>query len=78
MENWLVISDLNIVLNNRENFGGVSNTQDDTLDLVQFIARESLIDLDLRGTKNAWSNYKVGEDLIQFNLDRALISHDWL
>lgn len=33
------------------------------------------MDIDLIGTKYTWSNKRLGEDIIQFNMDRALISY---
>jgi hypothetical protein len=68
----------NIVLNDGEKFGGVSNSQDGRLDLSNFISRQALMDLNLRGTKYNWSNRRVGEDLIQVKLDRAFIFHEWI
>ncbi|GLJ15327.1 hypothetical protein SUGI_0251310 [Cryptomeria japonica] len=46
-------------------------------DLVDFIGRNGLMNLELLGQKFTWSNLRKGKDLIQAKLDRFLISGNW-
>ena len=50
---------------------------DGRVDLMDFINKEGLMDLDLHGIDFTWSNKRLGNDCIQAHLDRALISLHW-
>ena len=43
---------------------------------MDFINKEGLMDLDLHDIEFTWNNKRTGDDCIQAQLDRALISPD--
>ena len=46
------------------------------LDLMDFINKEGLMDMDLHGIQLTWTNKRVGNECIKARLDHALISPD--
>ncbi|KAH9287928.1 hypothetical protein KI387_032045, partial [Taxus chinensis] len=47
-------------------------------EFVDFVADLNLLDVDLHGNKYTWTNRRLGKELIQVRLDRALISTSWI
>lgn len=73
----MVMGDFNTPLLNVEKFGGSQINWDSKSGLSDFININALIDLDLQGASYTWTNRRIGHDLIQVRLDRALISGQW-
>lgn len=76
-ESWIVLGDFNTHLKEDEKIGGSQPNLDNSLDLMNFITRQALIDIDLQGISYTWTNRRECKDLIQVRLDRALITNDW-
>lgn len=77
-DTWILMGDFNTPLNDNENLGGILSPNDSRADLYNFISNQGLIDLDLQGVNYTWSNQWTGIHKIESNLDRALITHQWL
>ncbi|XP_059066294.1 uncharacterized protein LOC131857624 [Cryptomeria japonica] len=75
---WIVMGEFNTPLRDNEKFGGVPSQLDSRIDLLNFINNQVLHDIDLRGANFTWMIKRMGEDLIQIKLDRALISNEWM
>ena len=73
---WIVMGNLNVPLYDQEKKGRNARHLDGRLDLLEFISKEGLMDLDLHGIQFMWTNKRIGNDCIQARLDRALISLD--
>ncbi|KAH9289722.1 hypothetical protein KI387_033839, partial [Taxus chinensis] len=76
--NWLIMGDFNSPLNPGEKYGGISSFSTGMEEFVDFVADLNLLDVDLHGNKYTWNNRRLGKDLIQVRLDRALISASWI
>ena len=70
------MGDFNVPLYDHEKKGGNVSQLEGRLDLMDFINKEGLMDMDLHGIQFTWSNKRIGEDCIQACLDRVLISPD--
>jgi hypothetical protein len=53
--------------------GGMDDFNDSMKDLVEFINKNDLMDMDMCGVKFTWSNNRKGIDLIQVKLDRLWV-----
>lgn len=73
---WIIMGDFNVPLYDHEKKGGNVSQLEGRLDLMDFINKEGLIDMDLHGMQFTWSNKRDGNECIQAHLDRALISPD--
>ena len=71
------MGDFNVPLYDHEKKGGNVSQHDGRLDLMDFINKEGLLDMDLHGIQFTQSNKRSGEDCIQASLDKVLISPDW-
>ncbi|XP_059066552.1 uncharacterized protein LOC131857829 [Cryptomeria japonica] len=72
------MGDFNTPLIKSKKFRGSQIQNDNKLDLADFINGQGLVDFDLSGASFTWSNCRVGVDLIQVRLDRALILVEWI
>ncbi len=77
-DKWLVIGDFNTPLKDSEKWGGNQTNLDNRLDLMHFIDSHMLHGIELHGIEYTWTNKRIGKDLIQVRLDRALISNEWI
>ena len=73
---WVFLGDFNVPLYDHEKKGGNVSQLDGRLDLMDFINKEGLMDLNLHGIEFTWSNKRTSDECIQARLDRALISLD--
>ena len=69
-----MLGDFNVPLNEHEKKGGNNSQLEGRLDLMDFIKKEGLMDMDLQGIDFMWSKKRVGDDYIQAYLDRVVIS----
>ena len=74
---WIIMGDFNVPLYDQEKQGRNASQVDGRLDLMEFINKEGLMDLDLHGIQFTSTNKRIGNDCIQAHLDRGLISPDW-
>ncbi|XP_059067365.1 uncharacterized protein LOC131858218 [Cryptomeria japonica] len=74
---WIVMGDFNTPLQDNEKFGGVPSQLESRMVLLNFINNQGLHDIELQGAKFTWMNRRMGDDLIQVRLDRALICNEW-
>ena len=72
-----MLGDLSIPLYKHEKKGGNPSHIEGRLDLMDFINREGLMDMDLQGIDFTWRNKRIGDSCIQIHLDRIIISPDW-
>ncbi|XP_030479313.1 uncharacterized protein LOC115696560 [Cannabis sativa] len=75
---WLVVGDLNCVLNDEEKMGGRAVTSKDTMWLKDFLYYSGGIDLRFNGCKYTWQNKRFQGDLIRERLDRGIGSSEWI
>lgn len=71
------MSDFNSLLIPSKKLGGLLEYYDNMTDLVDFIGRNALMDVDLTWKKFTWSNIRKGKDLIQVRLDKFVILSNW-
>lgn len=71
-----MLGNFNVLLYEHEKKGGNTSHLEGRLDLMDFINKEDLMDMDLQGIDFMWSNKRVGYECIQAFLDRFLISLD--
>ena len=70
----IIMEDFNVPLYDYEKMGGNASQLEDRMDLMEFINKQGLMDMDLHGIQFTQSNKRVGKDCIQARLDQALIS----
>lgn len=74
---WLLIGDLNEVLDSSEKFGGRSIVGKQ-LFLKDFLFCVAGVDIGFYGRKYTWENKHEGLSLIKEHIDRAVADHAWL
>ena len=72
-----IMGDFNVPLYDHEKMGCNASQLEGRLDLMEFINKEGLMDMDLHGIQFTWSNKREGNECIQARLNHALISPDW-
>lgn len=65
-------------LDDANKLGGSQIVDDSRYDLMNLIIGNALLDLDIKGASFTWSNWNVGDALIQVKLECALITPNWL
>lgn len=68
------MGDFNTPLKETEKMGGSQSNMESGMDLMDFMDKHLLHDMDLEGIDYTWTNRRLGKDLIQVRLDRALIT----
>lgn len=63
-ENWMVIGDFNTPLKDNEKWGGSQTQLDNRIDLMEFIDKHILYDIDLHGIEYTETNRRDCKDLI--------------
>ncbi|XP_060968361.1 uncharacterized protein LOC133035936 [Cannabis sativa] len=74
---WVVMGDLNCILNNEEKMGGKKVTSSDTRWLEDFLQDTGGVDLRFKGCQFTWQNKRFNGGLIRERLDRCIGSYDW-
>ncbi|XP_021770766.1 uncharacterized protein LOC110734956 [Chenopodium quinoa] len=75
---WLLMGDMNEVVNQSEKMGGRPVTNSQGRDFSKMTDREGLIDMRYNGPTFTWNNGREGTELIRERLDRALANAEWL
>lgn len=74
---WLVIGDLNIILNSEEKEGGLPFNRTKMNHILNLIQRTGLEDLGYKRNIFTWSNNRQGMANIKQRLDRAMANAQW-
>lgn len=75
---WVLIGDLNIILDPGEEQGGHSTSSSSKTFVTQIIDSLGLQDAGYEGAPFTWSNNRSGEANICERINRALISYQWI
>lgn len=75
---WLVGGDFNSPLNLEDKLGGKISLSTSMQDFKDFVNKNELIDLSLKGSRYTWSNRRIGKGFIMRRLDRILVSQEWI
>uniref|UniRef100_A0A803NWW7 Reverse transcriptase n=1 Tax=Cannabis sativa TaxID=3483 RepID=A0A803NWW7_CANSA len=76
-ELWLVMGDLNCIMNQEEKMGGSKVFINDTRWLEEFLLASGGVDLRFKGGQFTWQNKRFNGGLIWERLDRCIGSFDW-
>lgn len=75
---WILIGDLNIILDPGEKQGGNNSSSRSKAFVTQVIDSLGLQDAGYEGSPFTWSNNRNGDANICERIDRALISYQWI
>ncbi|KAF9609236.1 hypothetical protein IFM89_014430 [Coptis chinensis] len=75
---WLIIGDLNIILNQSEKRGGDPYSSNESLIANELIQDTGLLDIGFSGNPFTWWNKQSGLNSVKKRLDRSLTNAEWL
>ena len=61
---WIIVGDFNVLLYDHEKKGGNVSQLEGRLDLMDFINKEGLMDMDLHGIQFTWHSKRICKDCI--------------
>ncbi|KAK8521764.1 hypothetical protein V6N12_066349 [Hibiscus sabdariffa] len=76
-DKWCIIGDTNIVTRSEDKLGGAPFGSSQAKYFLDFVDKEGLLELSIKGGTFTWSNQRCEADSILEKLDRIIISPEW-
>lgn len=74
---WLILGDLNVVMNQHEKYGGKAFSQGDAKNFLNFLGQSDGVDLGCSGGHYTWQNKRDTSTLVKERLDKAVCDSQW-